>query len=237
MKTSLIFAAALLTLFSFAKADAKPHTKDAAHTQKHTARAPQDLAAHPDTYDALIEEQARIHGVPVTLVHRVVMRESRYRPDAIHRIYYGLMQITYATARSMGYKGTPQGLLDAQTNLTYAVPYLANAYVVADDDEDRAVALYSRGYFFEAKRKHKLAVLRTATSDPVVVVEAAPPEPAPEPPSNPVAQLFQALASPAGPAPEPAPQQTADASAEMTQAEAMPPVPANVPLPPRRPNL
>jgi soluble lytic murein transglycosylase-like protein len=236
MKTSLIFAAALLTLLSFAKADAKPHTKDTAHARKHAARADQDVAAHPDTYDALIEEQARIHGVPVTLVHRVVMRESRYRPDAIHRIFFGLMQITYATARSMGYKGTPQGLLDAQTNLTYAVPYLANAYVVADNDEDRAVALYSSGYFFEAKRKHKLASLRTATSDPVVVAENAPVAPVPEPPANPVAQLFQALASPAPP-PEPAPQQTADASAEMVQAEEMAPVPANVPLPPRRPNL
>ena len=32
-----------------------------------------------------------------------------------------MMQISYPTARSMGYKGEPEGLLDAETNLKYAV--------------------------------------------------------------------------------------------------------------------
>jgi soluble lytic murein transglycosylase-like protein len=218
MKTRLLIASALL-VFPLAPALAKHH--------KPSQQALREPVAHPDAFDEWIAKQAKIHGVPEALIHRVVMRESRYRPDAMHRIYFGLMQITYATARSMGYQGAPKGLLDAKTNLTYGVPYLANAYIVADSDPDRAVALYSKGYYFEAKRGHKLALLRTATSDPVVeetVVAAA----TPEPPANPVAQLFQALA---GPGSQPVPQQTADAGADMV------PVEADVPLPPRRPNL
>ena len=41
----------------------------------------------------------------------------------------------------MGYTGPASGLLDANTNLAYAVPYLANAYKVAGGNPDRAVSL------------------------------------------------------------------------------------------------
>ena len=77
------------------------------------------------------------------------------------------MQIRYATARGMGYRGAVSGLLDANTNLTYAVPYLANAYRVAGGNPDRAVALYAGGYYYEAKRKGLLHTLRTGGGDPV----------------------------------------------------------------------
>ena len=36
----------------------------------------------------------------------------------------------------MGYRGEARGLLDPQVNLAYAVPYLANAYMLADGNED-----------------------------------------------------------------------------------------------------
>jgi soluble lytic murein transglycosylase-like protein len=86
------------------------------------------------------------------------------------------MQIRYATARGMGYKGAVSGLLDANTNLTYAVPYLANAYRIAGGNPDRAVALYAGGYYYEAKRKGLLHTLRTGISDPVTTgsVSASP---------------------------------------------------------------
>ena len=47
----------------------------------------------------------------------------------------------------------PAGLLDAATNLTYGVPYLANAYRLAAGNHERAIALYKSGYYYEAKRK------------------------------------------------------------------------------------
>jgi len=117
--------------------------------------------------DALVAQHAKVHGVPEALVHRVIQRESGYNPRAANRDFLGLMQIRYATARGMGYKGPASGLLDANTNLTYAVPYLANAYMVADRNPDRAVALYSAGYYYVAKRKGLLRQLRNAASEPV----------------------------------------------------------------------
>jgi soluble lytic murein transglycosylase-like protein len=119
------------------------------------------------TIDALVVQHARIHGVPEALVHRVIRRESGYNPRASSRGNLGLMQIRYATARGMGYTGPASGLLDANTNMTYAVAYLANAYKVAGGNPDRAVALYAGGYYYEAKRKGLLRALRTGVSDPV----------------------------------------------------------------------
>jgi soluble lytic murein transglycosylase-like protein len=92
--------------------------------------------------EALITKHAKANGIPVSLVHRVVRRESNYNPRASHRGNLGLMQIQYGTARGMGYTGSAAGLLDADTNLSYAVPYLASAYRVAGGNENRAVSLY-----------------------------------------------------------------------------------------------
>ena len=144
----------------------------------------------PKDYDEIIARQAEMHGVPETLVHRIVMRESRYHPGLVHNHCFGLMQIKHATARAMGYKGAASGLLDPHVNLTYAVPYLANAYRLADGDENRATALFSAGYYYVAKRKKMLGALRTASSAPLA------PEPAlaPEAPQSPAAGLFSFLA-------------------------------------------
>lgn len=102
---------------------------------------------------ALIDQYADRYEVPPELVQRVVVRESTHRPDARNGPYYGLMQILPATARSMGYEGDAQGLLDAETNLKYAVKYLRGAWLVADGDQSEAVQWYARGYYYEAKRK------------------------------------------------------------------------------------
>jgi soluble lytic murein transglycosylase-like protein len=96
--------------------------------------------------DGLVEQQASANGVPASLVHRVIVRESGYNPRAVNAGNYGLMQIRLGTARAMGYGGSAAGLLDAQTNMTYAVKYLAGAYRAAGGNEARAVALYARGY-------------------------------------------------------------------------------------------
>ncbi len=133
-----------------------------------------DPAQRPTTYDQMIAREAKIHGVPEAFVHRIVMRESRYHPGLVHNHCFGLMQLKYATARGMGYKGDARGLLDAQTNLTYGVPYLANAYRLADGNEDRAAALFSSGYYYVAKRRKMQGLLRTASS-PAPTPEPAPP--------------------------------------------------------------
>lgn len=101
----------------------------------------------------LISHYARSYEVPEALVHRVVRRESGYNPAARNGPYYGLMQILPDTARTMGYRGRPEGLLDADTNLRYGVKYLRGAWIVANGNHDRAVSWYSKGYYYEAKRR------------------------------------------------------------------------------------
>lgn len=93
------------------------------------------------------------YGVPVGLLHRVIIRESSHRPGVQNGPYYGLMQILPQTALTMGYRGPPSGLLNADTNLKYAVKYLRGAYMVAEGNRDKAVMWYARGYYYEAKRK------------------------------------------------------------------------------------
>jgi soluble lytic murein transglycosylase-like protein len=100
---------------------------------------------------ALVNEYADQYQVPRSLVHRVIQRESDYRPDARNGPYYGLMQILPATARNMGFQGQPSDLLDAETNLQYAVKYLRGAWLVSDGDEAEAVGWYARGYYYEAR--------------------------------------------------------------------------------------
>lgn len=100
-----------------------------------------------------IASHAAANNIPEALVHRIIRRESNYNPRAVGRGgAMGLMQIKYDTARGMGYKGSASGLLDADTNLTYAVRYLAGAYRVAGGNDDRAVRYYAAGYYYAAKR-------------------------------------------------------------------------------------
>jgi soluble lytic murein transglycosylase-like protein len=105
--------------------------------------------------DAMIASHASANGLPEALVRRVIVRESRYNPHVVGRGgAMGLMQIKTATARGLGYSGTASGLLDPETNLTYAVRYLAGAYQLAGGNENRAVSYYARGYYYAAKRQH-----------------------------------------------------------------------------------
>jgi soluble lytic murein transglycosylase-like protein len=114
----------------------------------------QTAQAQHAEYDALVAAHAQANGVPEALVHRVIVRESRYQPGLVGRGgTIGLMQIKLATARSLGYTGDAAGLRDPDTNLTYAVKYLAGAYRAANGDHNRAVQYYAAGYYYAAKRQ------------------------------------------------------------------------------------
>src|SRR5215469_7368582 len=109
------------------------------------------LPARNDNVSTMAASQASAAGVPASLVERVIRRESGGNPRAVHAGNYGLMQIRLGTARAMDYTGSAAGLLDPQTNMTYALRYLAGAYRAAGGNESRAIALYSRGYYYQAK--------------------------------------------------------------------------------------
>lgn len=107
-------------------------------------------------YDSMIASHAAANGVPTELVHRVIVRESRYNARAVSKGNYGMMQIRLGTARALGYTGTAQGLLDPNTNLTYAVKYLAGAYRTAGGNHAQAMRYYSSGYYYAAKRQRSM---------------------------------------------------------------------------------
>lgn len=96
------------------------------------------------------------YDLPRPLVHRLAIRESTHNPAARNGPYYGLLQILPATARGMGFNGQPRELLDAQTNLKYALKYLRGAWLLSDGDHGTAINWYARGYYYEAKRRGML---------------------------------------------------------------------------------
>ncbi len=104
----------------------------------------------------LINQYADHYEVPRALVHKVVQRESDYRPQARNGPYYGMMQILPETAANMGFRGEPEALLDAETNLRWAVKYLRGAWLVSDGNMDEAVMWYARGYYYEARDRCQL---------------------------------------------------------------------------------
>ncbi|QQA42391.1 transglycosylase SLT domain-containing protein [Pelagovum pacificum] len=102
---------------------------------------------------SLIEQYADFYEVPPSLIHRVIQRESDYRPGARNGPYYGLMQILPETAATMGHSGGASSLLDAETNLRYGVKYLRGAWLVANGNQDEAVRWYASGYYYEARNR------------------------------------------------------------------------------------
>jgi soluble lytic murein transglycosylase-like protein len=121
-----------------------------------TLAVAQPASAQRSEYDSLIASHAAANGVPADLVHRVIVRESRYNARAVGRGgTYGLMQIKLGTARALGYTGTAEGLRDPNTNLTYAVKYLAGAYRTAGGNHAQAVRYYASGYYYAAKRQRQ----------------------------------------------------------------------------------
>ena len=130
-----------------ARASSAPRHAERQVYNQAAVQVPGRVPEQASAYESMIAQHASANGVPPSLIHRVIMRESRYNPRAVSAGNYGLMQIRLGTARAMGYTGSAAGLLDAETNMTYAVRYLAGAYHAAGGNESRAVALYARGYY------------------------------------------------------------------------------------------
>jgi hypothetical protein len=137
------------------------------------------LSQHAE-YDALVASHAKDNGVPEALVHRLIKRESGYQAGLVGRGgTIGLMQIKLGTARSMGYTGTAEGLRDPATNLTYAVKYLAGAFLAAKGDHGRTISYYSAGYYTVAKQQraahhHNVAAAKPAAATPATATTATP---------------------------------------------------------------
>ena len=138
-------------------------------------------------HDQLVAKHAAAHGVPESLVRRVIQIESRGNPRVVNSGNYGLMQIRLQTARAMGYGGDGSGLLNADTNMTYAVKYLAGAYRAAGGNSDQAIRNYQRGYYGAAKARG---------FSPYAVASVSPQAAAPDPTMVPASQQVAVLTAP-----------------------------------------
>lgn len=123
-------------------------------------------------YESMVATHARANNVPEALVHRVIVRESKYHPNLVGRGgTIGLMQIKLPTARGLGYTGDAAGLRDPDTNLAWGTKYLAGAYRAANGDHGRAMRYYASGYYYAAKRQRQDKPLQVA---PVLANDAPP---------------------------------------------------------------
>ena len=117
-------------------------------------------------YESMVATHAAANNVPEALVHRVIVRESKYHANLVGRGgTIGLMQIKLATARGLGYTGDAAGLRDPATNLAYGIKYLAGAWRAAGSDHARAMHYYASGYYYAAKRQR---LERSVHSAPVL---------------------------------------------------------------------
>lgn len=160
--------------------------------------APANAQSHSRAeVEVLAQYYAQYYSVPLELVRRVINRESTFNPAARNGPYYGLMQILPATARTMGFRGQPSDLLNAETNLIYAVKYLRGAWLLANGSHDRAVQLYAKGYYYEARDAGLLEEtgLRPGPATPVAPLPptAAEPVVAAVTPPPPIADVVETI--------------------------------------------
>jgi soluble lytic murein transglycosylase-like protein len=65
-----------------------------------------DASPGQGAYAEIVARQAAAIVVPASLVHRAIVRESRYNPRAVSKGNHGMMQIRLSTAREIGYTGS-----------------------------------------------------------------------------------------------------------------------------------
>jgi len=104
-----------------------------------------------EIYNDLIINAGKKYGVEPALIKAIITIESsfdeksyRYEP---HRndASYGLIQILYATAKNLGFKGKPTDLYNPQVNIEYGTKFLKvllNQYKNLED----VIASYNMGY-------------------------------------------------------------------------------------------
>lgn len=100
----------------------------------------------------LVIDKANEHNVPTQLAFGILKKESGLNPKVVHRGNYGIGQIRCGTAKGVGFKGSCNQLLDAETNLIYSMKYLRMALDLSKNDWCHAATLYNRGLGTKAKQ-------------------------------------------------------------------------------------
>lgn len=103
-------------------------------------------------YDALIRAAAASWSIDPALLKAHVNRESLFDPNAyraepgVQDASYGLAQVRFKIARSLGYPGTPDGLYEPGTNLYLASKLIRQNLDYCGGDLETAVSAYNAGF-------------------------------------------------------------------------------------------
>lgn len=97
-------------------------------------------------YLAILRREAAAQKVPLWLAVGVGWVESKYNPKlrGTHGVV-GIMQVMPSTARFQGYKGTPEQLLDPETNIIWGIRELAWDWQKAGGNVCLTIAKYKGG--------------------------------------------------------------------------------------------
>jgi soluble lytic murein transglycosylase-like protein len=104
----------------------------------------------------LVVQEASYNGVDPAFALAIAKQESGLRCRVVsgHKAY-GVMQIKFRTAKSVGYKGTPKGLLDCKTGIKYGMIYLKLAVTKAKGNLCVASNYYNRGLYSKPRTNTK----------------------------------------------------------------------------------
>jgi soluble lytic murein transglycosylase-like protein len=103
-------------------------------------------------YDARIAAAAASWSIDPALLKAHVNRESAFDPNAyraepnVADASYGLAQVRYKIAKSLGYPGTPDGLYEPGTNLYLAAKLIRQNLDYSGGDLATAVSAYNAGF-------------------------------------------------------------------------------------------
>lgn len=104
------------------------------------------------SFDALIQASAASFSIDPGLLKAHVNRESLFDPNAyraepsVGDASYGLAQVRYKIAKSLGYPGTPDGLYEPGTNLYLAAKLIRQNLDYCGGDLATAVSAYNAGF-------------------------------------------------------------------------------------------
>ena len=102
-------------------------------------------------FDDLIQAASAKWQVPVPWIQAVIETESSWSASAyreepqINDASYGLMQLLYKTAKSLGYSGAPEGLFQPGVNIDLGTKLLSNLRKSYGDDFRRVYSAYNSG--------------------------------------------------------------------------------------------
>ena len=148
--TATLSLAAILALGALSAAPAEARTRHhRVGSLASVVAAQPSLGASTDRTGlrAMVARHAAQNGVPFAIADAVVKVESNYNPRATNRSgAMGLMQIKTQTARGEGFSGGPAGLLNPETNIRFAMRYLATAYRMSGGDLCGTVMRYQSGH-------------------------------------------------------------------------------------------